>query len=128
MKQIIVKFSLQSLKIRVYATIKTFIKSIEITILDRLLLSAGSATEMDTLEGSLDEPNELDDDSTNEISTTIVIPSESITDESPAEHVYWKIISITFIATTIFLIIISVCLWRTLPSSLKPILPQPKSN
>lgn len=111
-----------------YATLKTFIKSIEITILDQLLLSAGNATEMEALEGSLHEPNELDDDSTNEMSTTIVIPSDSITDESPAEQVYWKIISITFIATTIFLIIISVCLWRTLPSSLKPILPEPKFN
>lgn len=102
--------------------LKTIIRSIEVIILDQ-----SNANDIETIQVSIDESNELDDDSTTEMSTTIVIPSNSTSDESPAEQVYWKIISITFIVTTAFLIIISVCLWRTLPSNLNPILPEPKS-
>lgn len=115
------------LKIRVTIALKTFIKSIEVIILDQLLLSVANATQIETIEVSIDESNEFDDDSTTEMSTTVVIPSNSTSDESPAEQVYWKIISITFIVTTTFLIIISVCLWRSLPSSLNPVRPEPKS-
>lgn len=62
-----------------------------------------------------------DDDtySDSEIDTTVMIPTQT-TPESPENNqMEWKIISLIFIALSVALFIVSIFLWRALPSKQK---------
>lgn len=49
--------------------------------------------------------------------TTVMIPTEVASEPTPyQEEIMWRVISLVFIVLTSFLLILSICLWRALPS------------
>lgn len=51
--------------------------------------------------------------------STVTMPPEIVTSAGPPidDQIEWKIISFVFIALTAVLFVVSVCLWRAMPSS-----------
>lgn len=64
---------------------------------------------------TLSSENDNDSDST-EDGTTIIIPTEVSPDSPEESQIEWKIISLIFIALSVGLFIVSIFLWRALPS------------
>lgn len=53
-------------------------------------------------------------------STTVMMSTELTTEPIPdEEQLTWRVISMVFIILTAFLLILSICLWRALPSNTK---------
>lgn len=49
--------------------------------------------------------------------TTLMMPTEIASEPTPyQEELMWRVISLVFIVLTTFLLILSICLWRALPS------------
>lgn len=63
--------------------------------------------------------NEIAESSTTPFeSTTLLMSTEVPIDDVPFEHeLMWRIISLIFIVLSTILIVVSICLWRALPSA-----------